>query len=168
MGFGTGLIPQNCGFTLHNRGANFSLEKDHPNCLAPGKRPYHTIIPGLATKDGELYCPFAVMGGFNQPQAQVQILSNMINKGLDPQQALDTSRFLIYDGTHNGEIWFEEGISEETIQKLQKMGHRVRLSPVRGHERKHFGNGQIIRKIQNSGVLWIGSDPRCDGCGIAY
>jgi gamma-glutamyltranspeptidase/glutathione hydrolase len=165
-GFGTGLIPENCGFTLQNRGSNFVMNPEHPNCLAPNKRPYHTIIPGMALKDGELYGPFGVMGGFMQPQGHVQVIINMVDYGMDPQAALDASRFYIMGGESRGEVLLEEGISQTTMQSLKSMGHEV--VPRSGLSRIIFGKGQIILRNPDSGVLCAGSDSRGDGLAIGW
>ncbi len=166
MGFGTGLIPKNCGFTLQNRGANFSLNPKHPNALAPKKRPYHTIIPAMATKDKELYASFGVMGGFNQPQGHVQVVLNMIDFGMNSQQALDAPRFTIRGGTSYGEVALEDQIPKSTLKALQQMGHKV--IPISGSARMMFGRGQIITRNPNTGVLCGGSSPRADGIAIGW
>ncbi len=168
MGFGTGIVPEGTGFTLQNRGHNFSLDPEHPNALMPRKRPYHTIIPGMATRevDGSLYVSFGVMGGFMQPQGHVQVILGLLDDGLDPQETLDQPRVCIEDGTAGGRVAVEEGIPTEVMNRLTKMKHPTRL--VSGHERALFGRGQIITRDPESGVLCSGSDPRADGCAIGF
>ena len=164
MGFGTGIVPRGWGFSLQNRGHNFSLDAGHPNALAPGKRPYHTIIPAMATRpDGSLCASFGVMGGFMQPQGHLQVVVALLDDGLDPQAALDRPRFCIEDGRAGGRVALEEGIPSQVIADLAGMGHSV--VSVRGHERAAFGRGQIILRGED-GVLWGGSDPRADGCAM--
>ncbi|MBD3351639.1 MAG: gamma-glutamyltransferase [Candidatus Lokiarchaeota archaeon] len=164
--FGTGIVPKSTGFVLQNRGACFILDPDHPNALEPNKRPYHTIIPGMATKDGELYASFGVMGGIMQPQGHVQVLSKMIDHGYEPQTALNAPRFCIHGGNPNGAVHLEEGISEDIIHELKKRGHHI-IHTIK-LQRHIFGNGQIIRRNEKNGVLWAGSEPRCDGCAYGF
>jgi gamma-glutamyltranspeptidase/glutathione hydrolase len=172
MGFGTAIVPSGWGFTLQNRGAGFSLDPSHPNALAPGKRPYHTIIPGMITVDSNgssshpntLYASFGVMGGFMQPQGHMQVVLGLSDDGLDPQAALDRPRFCIDDGTVGGQVALEEGIPTEVQAELGKMGHA--LYSVSGLARSLFGRGQIIHRDAKTGVLCGGSDLRADGCAM--
>ncbi|KAI5614720.1 gamma-glutamyltranspeptidase 1-like, partial [Silurus asotus] len=183
MGFGTGLVPPNCGFSLQNRGANFSLDSNHVNCIGSEKRPYHTIIPAMLTDpvSGHLLCSFGVMGGFMQPQGHVQVLLNMIEFGMNPQRALDAPRlFVQYDqAAKEWALNLEAGLDQNVADKLRERGHVVKW-PVEGHERNQFGRGQIISKgkwwwdsnnektERDERVLWAGSDPRADGCAVGY
>lgn len=163
MGFGTGIVPKGWGFTLQNRGHNFSLDANHPNVLVPKKRPYHTIIPAMVTReaDNSLYASYGVMGGFMQPQGHVQVLSALKDGNLDSQSALDLPRFCIDVDETGGKVAIEEGMPVETIDKLKKMGHPI--YEVSGYNRALFGRGQVILQDENK-VLIGGSDPRADGC----
>jgi gamma-glutamyltranspeptidase/glutathione hydrolase len=161
--FGTGIVAEGTGFSLQNRGFGFSLDPAHPNALAPGKRPYHTIIPGLITRDadGSLWGPFGVMGGYMQPQGHMQVAVALADDRLDPQAALDRPRFNIVDGTAGGGVSVEPGVPAATLQKLAEMGHPIERSE--GLAQVLFGRGQVIRR-EPDGVLWGGTDPRADGC----
>jgi gamma-glutamyltranspeptidase/glutathione hydrolase len=165
LGFGTGIVPSGWGFTLQNRGHNFSLNPDHPNALAPGKRPYHTIIPAMITSEPShsLFASFGVMGAFMQPQGHVQVFLALMD-GLNPQSALDLPRFCITDGAAGGQVALEEGIPEWTRADLARRGHEVRC--VAGYERALFGRGQVILRDEQTGILTGGSDPRADGCAM--
>jgi len=163
MGFGTGIVPKGWGFALQNRGHNFRLDPGHPNALAPNKRPYHTIIPGLMTRaDGSLYAPFGVMGGFMQPQGHVQVAVAMLDDDAAPQAALDRPRFRIEPVDGEGRLLLEDGFLPATAAALRARGHRVSAG-IAGFNRSLFGRGQIIRR-ELDGSLVGGSDPRADGC----
>ncbi|MCA9910139.1 MAG: gamma-glutamyltransferase [Anaerolineae bacterium] len=165
-GWGSGIVARGVGVFLQNRGACFALEEGHPNCLAPGKRPYHTIIPAMALKDGALWASFGVMGGFMQPQGHFQVLSAMIDDLLNPQETLNRPRWCLEDGTAASTLALEEGIPVTTMARLAEMGHPVR--PLSGAGRAIFGDGQIIRRDAETGVLCGGSDPRKDGQVAAF
>ncbi len=181
MGFGTGIVPAGWGFSLQNRGHNFSLDPQHPNALAPGKRPYHTIIPGMLTRPrslgqsshpsetasaGEdLFASFGVMGGFMQPQGHLQVVVALVDDELEPQSALDRPRFCLQEGKAQASVALEEGIPVSAVAELALMGHPLEV--VRGQARALFGRGQIILRHPQTGVLWGGSDPRADGCAMA-
>ncbi len=165
MGFGSGIVARGTGVFLQNRGANFVLDAAHPNALAGGKRPYHTIIPGMILKEGAFYATFGVMGGFMQPQGHVQVVSALLDDGLDPQRALDRPRWCLEAGTADSTLALEEGLPVATMAALASRGHRVR--PVVGLDRALFGCGQIITR-DAEGVLTGGSDPRKDGLAVGF
>lgn len=160
MGFGSGLVVPGTGIALHNRGNNFTLDPAHPNALAPGKRPYHTIIPGFLTKDGQAIGPFGVMGGFMQPQGHVQMVMNTIDFQLNPQASLDAPRWEWEQGNH---VSIEHTASEHLFRGLQGLGHEVAWS---GNQ-LGFGRGEIIWR-NDEGVLCGGTEPRTDGCVAAW
>lgn len=154
MGFGSGIVVDGTGISLQNRGADFSLDPSDINCLKPGKRSYHTIIPGFLMKDGRPVGPFGVMGGYMQPQGHVQVISNMIDFGLNPQQALDAPR---WQWMRDGSVTVEENIDPGIIRALAERGHDVRVDP----DTASFGRGQIILRLDN-GVLAGGTESRTD------
>jgi gamma-glutamyltranspeptidase/glutathione hydrolase len=172
MGFGTGIVPYGWGFTLQNRGFGFSLDPAHPNAVAPGKRPYHTIIPAMITRDAgdsnqpvnSLYASLGVMGGFMQPQGHMQVVVSLVDDDLDPQAALDRPRFCLESGSPECPVALEEGIPPEALAELAAMGHSV--YSVSGYARSIFGRGQVILREAGTGVLCGGSDPRADGCAM--
>src|SRR5206468_4487299 len=132
--FGSALVSPRSGVVLQNRGASFRLDPDHPNAIAPGKRPMHTIMPGMALRDGRVLMPFGVMGGDYQPFGHVHLLTNIMDYGMDPQAALDGPRVF-----HDGDmVEVERGLAPDVVAALQEMGHRC-LMPEAPH-----GGGQAI------------------------
>lgn len=156
--FGSGLVSPKTGVVLQNRGSSFKLDPKHPNCIAPNKRPMHTIMPGFAMKDGRALMPYGVMGGDYQPFGHVHFLTNVLDFGLDPQAALDLSR-VFYS---SGRVQVERSLPAASIAGLQQRGHAVEISP------EPLGGGQAIRIDWERGTLTGGSDPRKDGCAIGY
>ena len=160
MGFGSGLVVPGTGIALHNRGNNFSMQREHPNCVAPGKRPYHTIIPGFLTRNGQPVGPFGVMGGFMQPQGHVQLVMNTIDFGLNPQAALDAPR---WEWERGRRVSIEHSTPAHLFHGLASWGHDVAWS----NHRQSFGRGQIIWRSAD-GVLCGGTEPRADGAIAAW
>ena len=161
--FGTGLVVPGTGIALHSRGASFSLDPSHPNVLAPKKLPFHTLIPGIATRNDELWLSFGVMGTVQQAQGQIQVLSNMIDFGLSPQEALDAPRFSYRP--LEGEVGLEPRIPNEIAEELRARGHRIVITE--SHP-LYFGGGQVIARDAETGVLTGGSEPRNDGCAVGW
>lgn len=162
MGFGSGLTAGRTGIQLQNRGANFSLRAGHPNEAAPGKRPYHTIIPGFIGRGDQPWCSFGVMGGFMQPQGHLQVGLNLVEWGMDPQTALAAPRF---NWTSDLSVGLEtHGLPRPTAAALARRGHRLHTDWPGGH----FGGGQVIIRDPDNGVLIGGSEPRKDGCAVGW
>lgn len=156
MGFGSGIVVPDTGIALQNRGRNFSLDEQDANVLAPGKKTYHTIIPGFLTKDGEAVGPFGVMGGFMQPQGHVQVVMNMIDFRLNPQAALDAPRWQWFK---DKEVHVDAHFPDHLAQALARKGHKL----VKASDQTIFGRGQIIWRDPKTGVLQGGTEPRTDG-----
>ena len=157
-GFGSGLVAGDTGIALQNRGASFSLDPEHPNSLAPGKRPFHTLIPGLAKLDTEDWLAFGVMGGYMQPQGHLQVLSHLLDGDRSLQAALDAPRWRYRE---DGRLAVESRFDPEVLTALARRGHDVTVAPPSA-----FGGGQLVRNRE--GVLSGATEPRKDGVAIGY
>jgi gamma-glutamyltranspeptidase / glutathione hydrolase len=156
--FGSGVVTAKTGVVLQNRGSGFRVDPNHPNAIAPGKRPLHTIMPGMAMRDGRALMPFGVMGGDYQPFGHAHFLSNVLDFGCDLQEALDMARVFYGDSA----VLVERGVPKDAVEGLARRGHRVSPSP------EPFGGGQVIAIDWQSGVLTGASDPRMDGGAMGY
>lgn len=160
LGFGSGIVVPGTGIALHNRGHSFNCIPGHPNELGPNKKPYHTIMPGFLTKDGQAVGPFGVMGAFMQPQGQLQMVINTVQHQMHPQAALDAPRWVWVSGKT---IRVEQTMPKQVIRALLARGHEVIVSA----DDTGFGRGQIIWRLDDN-VLVGGSDGRADGQVAAY
>ena len=170
MGLGSGLVPDGLGFDLQDRGALFNMEEGHANVYAPGKRPFHTIIPAFLTKDGQPVMSFGVMGGDMQPQGHVQIINNIIDFGMNVQEAGDAARYRHLGSsqptgsvmTDGGTLTLESGVSPEVFKALKALGHNVRLG------NGGFGGYQAIWWDAENKVYHGATEMRKDGIVIGY
>lgn len=156
--FGSGITCPETGVVLQNRGSSFRMDPAHPNALAPGKRPMHTIMPGMLTREGRAVMPFGVMGGDYQPMGHVHLLTNLIDFGMDVQAALDSPRVFL----ENGAVQAERGLPAQTRAGLAALGHRMEDTV------EPFGGGQAVWIDWDRGTLTGGSDPRKDGMAAGY
>ncbi len=169
-GMGSGMTPGDLGFVLQDRGELFSLEEGHPNCYAPGKRPFHTIIPGFVTREGKPWLSFGVMGGDMQPQGHVQVLVNLIDFGMNLQEAGDAPRIQHLGSsdptggkmTDGGWLCLESGFGYETIRNLMQKGHKIRW------DLGGYGGYQAIMRDPVTGVYYGASESRKDGQAAGY
>jgi gamma-glutamyltranspeptidase/glutathione hydrolase len=163
--FGSGIVAGDTGIMLHNRGTGFSLDADHPNRLEPGKRPFHTLIPAMVFKDGRLLMSYGVMGGDIQAQGHVQVLLNLIDRGLNLQQAIDAPRIRYVSGRS---VMMEDGLTAAVISALIGRGHQRMMPPAGVQHRALMGGGQAIMIDPATGALLGASDSRKDGLAIGY
>lgn len=164
MPFGSGLVAGDTGIVLQNRGFGFVLEPGHPNCVAPGKRPFHTIIPGMLLKQGKPLVSFGIMGGDHQAQAHVQVISNLVDWGLNIQEALDYPRFHYLEADR---VVLEPEYAPRIVLTLRELGHDVQAGEAFAL-RGTFGGGQGIVIDPATGAYWGGSDRRKDGCALGF
>ena len=157
-GFGSGILIPGTGIALQNRGVGFSLEADHPNQVAPGKRSFHTIIPAFLTRENQPLGPFGVMGALMQPQGHVQVVVNLADYGMNPQSALDAPRWQFIAGRS---VLLEETVPQFIVEALAERGHDIQAKTPGWN----FGKGQII--LRHDGVLVAASEPRADGVAIS-
>jgi gamma-glutamyltranspeptidase/glutathione hydrolase len=161
LGFGSGIVVPGTGISLQNRGHGFTLDPSHPNCVAPGKRPFHTIIPGFLTKDGQPQMSFGVMGGNMQPQGHLQTLVRMLSYGQQPQAACDAPRWRVNQGFS---VDVEDTVMEpEVVAGLAERGHRIEKII---DSYMDFGSGQFIWKLKDGYAA--ASDSRRDGQAVGY
>jgi gamma-glutamyltranspeptidase/glutathione hydrolase len=158
--FGSHVVVPGTGIALQNRAGDFSLDPSHVNCLEPGKRPFHTIIPGFLTRNGEAIGPFGVMGGHMQPQGHVQMMVNMLDYYMNPQASLDAPRWFWGEERY---VQVEPAVSPAIIEALGQRGHTIQVDD----EIDFVGRGQIIWRLP-SGVYVAGSEPRADGCALGF
>ena len=159
MGFGSGVVVPGTGISLQNRGAGFNLQPGHPNCVAPRKRPYHTIIPGFVTRDGAAVMSFGLMGGTMQPQGHTQLVVRMADYGQNPQSAIDAPRFRVMSGLDVN----LERYPEATLRALAQRGHRL-VELAEGY--MDFGCAQIALRVEGGYVA--ASDPRRDSLAVGF
>ncbi len=159
-GFGSGIVVPGTGIALHNRGYAFSLNPTSPNLLAPGKRPFHTIMPGFLTKAGQPLGPFGIMGGMMQPQAHLQVVSSIVDQGDNIQQAINSARIRI---NPDDQLSWEAHLEPALLEKLRALGHRCRAD---AGETSEFGGGQIIYFDRDRQEYQGASDPRKDGVAL--
>ncbi|HEV2126123.1 MAG TPA: gamma-glutamyltransferase, partial [Chloroflexota bacterium] len=159
-GFGSGIVVPGTGIALQNRGFGFTLDEGHSNVIAPGKRPFHTIIPAFLTQDGKGVGPFGVMGGHMQPQGHFQLAVNQIDYGLNPQAAVDAPRWEWIQGQV---VEVETTVDPAIIAGLTARGHEVKVVPILTGGPK----GQIIRRLANGSYI-AGSEPRSDGLAAGW
>jgi gamma-glutamyltranspeptidase/glutathione hydrolase len=160
MGFGSGIVVPETGISLQNRGAGFNVDRKHPNCVAPGKKPFHTIIPGFLTKDGQPQMSFGVMGGNMQPQGHVQALVRMLTYNQQPQAACDAPRWKV---NHGLSVDLEYSMDPVVMTELAERGHQVESEE---DSYMDFGSGQFIWKTEHGYIA--ASDPRRDGQAVGF
>ena len=156
--FGSGIMAPKTGVVLQNRGSSFNLNSNHVNCIEGGKRPMHTIIPGMVTKSSKTIAPFGVMGGQYQSAGHANFISNVLDLGFDIQHAMDQPRSFAIDGR----LQMEENFAPSILADLEKRGHQIEKMS------KPLGGSQCIWINHEDGVLIGGSDPRNDGCAMGY
>lgn len=184
LGFGCTIVEDH-GFAVHCRGMGFTATEGHLNRIGPLKKPYHTLMPVIVTdaKSGLWKAAMGTMGGYGQPQINLQVLLGMLEHGLDPQEAVDRPRFNIgagYSVHPDDALIVEEGVPADVVEALEKMGHRIKAT-LRGFERRSAGHAHVVTRgswwkrdnkdTSHEGdvdVLWFGCDPRCDGTAMVY
>jgi gamma-glutamyltranspeptidase/glutathione hydrolase len=156
--FGSGIVTEKTGVCFHNRGEGFVLDPRHPNCIAPRKRPMHTLVPAMVYRDGAPLMAFGVMGAHFQPMGHVYVMNNMFDYGMGPQEALDAPR-MFFEGDG---ILVEDGVPKEVLAGMEARGHRLQRRPM------PWGGGQIVMFDRANSTLIGASDHRKDGLALGY